>query len=233
MLLACSSFAQRNVTTFGLSVKPIIPSKFFDSAEETVSEDFLTMTFTPRMGFNFGMLMRRGFTDVFSLEAGIHLVRRNYKVTTFDSDYNIEMDNKFAFIGYEIPIQGLIYVRLGDQMWMNGSGGISFDSYPSNVFSTSDTRIDTVTFDLELNTQRSSWVQVSLVANYGFEYRTKKGGWYYLGASYHRPFTDIGTTFAEYTRQTIPYDLEYNLSGSYLTIDLRYFFHEKPERKKN
>lgn len=189
------------------------------------------MTVRPRVGFNFGMVMRQGFTDVFSLETGIHLVRRNYEVTTFDSDYHLTMENKFAFMGYEIPVQGLIYVRLGEKMWMNGSGGVSFDSYPSNVFSTSDEQIDSVSFDLELSTRRRHWMQISLLANYGFEYRTKSKGWYYLGVSYHRPFSDIGKTFAEYTRDGVPHNLVYNLSGSYLTIDLRYFFHEKPERK--
>lgn len=218
------------MTTFGVSLKPVIPSRFFDSGEETITEDFLSMTVKPRVGFNFGMLMRRGFTDVFSLETGIHLVRRNYQVTTFDSDAGVTLEKKFAFIGYEIPIQGLIYVRLGENFWMNGSGGFSFDTYPSNVFSTADERVDTISYDLQLETRRSSWVQVALVANYGFEYRTKKKGWFYLGASYHRPFTDIGTTFAEYAVDGFPYDLRYNLSGSYLTADIRYFFHEKPTR---
>jgi hypothetical protein len=115
---------------------------------------------------------------------------------------------------------------------MNASGGVSFDTYPSNAFSTNDAVVDTLVLDIEQRTFRRSWVQMAVLANYGFEYRTKDKGYWYLGASYHRPFSDMATTEVTYLRNTVPEVVLADLSGSYLTVDLRYFFHEDPDRKR-
>lgn len=230
--IPCLLFAQKDVTTFGVQLKPMIPSKFFNSGVTTETKDYLSVDFTPKVGWNFGMLMRVGFTDMFSLETGINLVRRNYNVTVTDLDYGAQLSLDYTFVGYEVPVQGLIYVKLGDQFWMNASGGLSFDTYPSNAFSAVNTQVDTLALELEQRTFRRQWVQMSVLANYGFEYRTKEKGYWYLGASYHRPFSDMATTEAKYVRNTVPLTVASNLSGSYLTVDLRYFFHEDPERKR-
>lgn len=232
VILPSLAIAQRDVTTFGVQVKPMVPSKFFTTGTQTVTDEYISVDFTPRFGWNFGMLMRMGFTDMFSLETGINLVRRNYELNTSDSDYGTSMNLKYAFVGYEVPIQGLIYVKLGDELWMNASGGLSFDTYPSNAFSTTSSALDTLTFDLEQRTFRRSWVQMAVLANYGFEYRTKDAGYWYIGASYHRPFSNMATTEAKYIRNAVPRTVAADLSGSYLTVDLRYFFHEDPERKR-
>ncbi|NNE55547.1 MAG: PorT family protein [Flavobacteriales bacterium] len=224
--------AQRDVTTFGVQFKPIVPSKFFDSGVEVVSEDYLSVEYAPQVGINFGMVVRQGFTNTFSLETGINIVRRVYELKTLDADYGNSVELKFRLTGYEVPLQGLIYVKLGDRVWMNASGGVSFDTYPSNLFSTQSTAIDTVNFDVQQRTFRSNWLQLALIANYGFEYRTRDKGFWYLGASYHRPFTDIATTEVTYIRENVPLTVANNLSGSYLTLDLRYFFHEDPERRR-
>lgn len=223
---------QKDVTTFGVQVKPIVPSKFFNSGAQTISQEYLSVELTPKLGWNFGMLMRMGFTDMFSLEAGINLVRRNYNLKATDLDFDTELQLDYTFAGYEVPVQMLVYVKLGDELWMNASGGLSFDTYPSNAFSTSDAVVDTLVLDIEQRTFRRSWVQMSVVANYGFEYRTKDQGYWYLGASYHRPFSNMASTEVTYVRNTIPEIVLADLSGSYLTVDLRYFFHEDPERKR-
>lgn len=221
---------QKNVTTFGIQFKPIVPSKFFNSGEEQVVQDYLTVNYKPRIGFNFGMVMRQGFTDVISLEAGINMVRRNYDLTARDTDLGMDLKLNFAFVGYEVPVLGLIYVKLGERLWMNGAGGVSFDFYPTSVFNLVSDVQDTIFFDFEQFTSRRHWMQVALLANYGFEYRTKTKGYWYLGISYHRPFDDVATTRATLIRDNIPLSVYNNLSGSYLTIDLRYFFHEKVEK---
>jgi len=71
-----------------------------------------------------------------------------------------------------------------------------------------------------------------LLANYGFEYRTKEDGYFYFGASFHRPFADIAQTAVQFDINTNPTRINYALSGSYLTLDFRYFFHEDPDRKR-
>ena len=230
VVVSASSVSQKDVTTFGVQVKPIVPSKFFNSGAQTMSHEYLTVDMTPKLGWNFGMLMRMGFTDMFSLETGINVVRRNYNLNAYDAEFDTNLELDYTFAGYEVPVQMLVYVKLGNQFWMNASGGVSFDTYPSDAFSTNDAVVDTLVLDIEQRTFRRSWVQMALLANYGFEYRTKDKGYWYLGASYHRPFSDMATTEVIYVRNTVPEVVSANLSGSYLTVDLRYFFHEDPER---
>lgn len=54
-------------------------------------------------------------------------------------------------------------------------------------------------------------------------------GYFYLGATFHRPFGEMAkadvTWLDRYTGLT-PYRMSTFLSGSYLTVDLRYYFHE-------
>jgi hypothetical protein len=224
--------AQQGVTTFGIQFKPMVPSKFFETSAETYSTDELTMTLTPRFGINFGCIIRKGFTPTWSLETGINLVQRNYRLQ-FEHDQLPEKETmNYRFIGYEIPLQGLLYLRLGENLYVNASGGMSIDLYPSNVETSNGYFVDSLAFDFYQKTIRQSWLQASVLANIGFEWRTKKSGYFYLGASYHRPFNSIAYVYAEIKIDTNPAAVTYPVSGNYLTIDLRYFFHEDPERRK-
>jgi hypothetical protein len=160
------------------------------------------------------------------------MVRRNYFVEAKDLDFNLESSMSFAFVGYEVPILGLIYVQLGERLWMNAAAGVSVDFYPSNVFKLVSDSQDSIIYDFEQHTFRKRWVSMGVLANYGFEYRTKDKGYFYIGASYHRPFDAIAVTEATYYRSNKPVTVENDLSGIYLTLDLRYFFHEDPDKKK-
>jgi hypothetical protein len=179
-----------------------------------------------------GMVIRRGLNKNWSFETGINLVQRNYTLTFDHPILEEKQELDFRFIGYEIPLQGMIYVRLGDHLYMNASGGVSIDLYPTDVQSQVSSRRDTLRFDFFQRTFKNSWVQVALLANYGFEYRTKEDGYFYFGASFHRPFADIAQTAVQFDINTNPTRINYALSGSYLTLDFRYFFHEDPDRKR-
>ena len=76
-----------------------------------------------------------------------------------------------------------------------------------------------------------NWIQAGVVGNLGVEYRTEKSGTFYLGATFHRPFNDMALAeFTYYGPNFFPYSLSTMLDGSYLTVDLRYYFHEDPDR---
>jgi len=117
---------------------------------------------------------------------------------------------------------------------MNASGGFGFNLYPSNTESNSyNAEFDANFNQVSYRTGKINWIKFSLLANYGFEYRTKKDGYFYLGASFDRPFNDILYTEALIERSNGDKDaVEALFSGAYITIDFRYFFHESPERKK-
>jgi len=226
-----AAVAQENVTTFGIQFKPMLPLKFIGGEQEMVESENFNAILSPRFGMNFGMVVRKGITKMWSFETGINLVQRNYSLNINHPDMPEDKTMNYRFICYEIPLQGMAYVKLGEQLYMNASGGFSFDMYPSNVEGFATARQDTNVFDYYQKTVRNGWLQYALLANYGFEWRTKRNGYFYLGVSYHRPFRLIGITFLEAKKNDDPAKLDFALKGDYLTIDLRYFFNEKPERK--
>lgn len=232
MAVASLAVAQEGVTTLGIQFKPMFPSSFFGSGAYSASSENLNVTFNPERGFAFGMVVRHGISKNWSFESGINFVQRNYRI-----DFNYQRVDElqqvdFRFVGYEIPFQGLLYVRLGNQWWMNAAAGVSLDMYPSNVISQREVFQDTVAFNFVQRSYRSRWVQVAALANLGFEYRSRKSGYFYFGASYHRPFGPIGITEAFVQSKIENAGLFYDLIGTYLTADFRYFFHEDPARRK-
>lgn len=232
MVFAFCAKAQDGVVTFGIQFRPLVPNRLVDFSEVTESSDTLIASWNPRTSLNFGMVVRFGITPAFSIESGINLVRRNYTIDVESPTELVQSQLRYAFVGYEVPIQALYYVQLSDQLWMNASGGLSVDLYPSDVFSTSSTQRDTLFYDFEQYTGRRAWAQLAVQANYGFEWRTKDKGYFYLGATYHQPFTDMAWAETLMKWQGGIHRLRTDLTGNYFTVDLRYFFHEPAERRR-
>jgi hypothetical protein len=232
LFAASAVTAQENVTTFGLQLRPLVPNKFVGFEPVGNSDEGFEATWEPRVSMSFGMVIRWGFTKSLSLETGINMLRRNYRIDLFETPSNVRSEINYAFVGYEVPIQALFYVPLSTRWWMNGAGGVSIDTYPSSTFSLVTERPDAIEYAFEQFTARRNWAQVALQANYGFEYRTKDSGYYYVGVTYHRPFNTMADSEAvlrypgEIKRAIV------ELSGTYFTVDFRYFFHEKPKVSK-
>jgi hypothetical protein len=225
--------AQPNTTKFGIQLKPVVPAEFIGTGPELISDENFSLFLTPKTGVNFGMIVRKGITKNLTFETGINLVQRNYELKFSHPLMPKSQLLKFRLIGYEVPMQGVIYVRLGAKVFMNASGGVSFDFYPSNVQSFNFVRNDTNVFEYNQTTFRNSWIQLSLIANYGFEYRSEKSGYFYIGTSFHRPFNAIGITEATLSVNADSYKQQTKLSGTYLTADFRYYFMEKQEKNPN
>jgi len=221
-----SLFSQEKVTTFGIQLKPIVPVDFFNGGKQEKITNNIEYVNDPKFGMSFGMVIRRGLTKNLSIETGLNFLKRNYDLTINDPDSSFTSTSDFSIVNYEIPVLLLAYVQLGRNTFMNVAGGVSVDIYPTPLF------VEDQTFANAVN--RTSWVQPSLLANIGWEYRTEKSGYIYLGASLHRPFNDIFTQYVTY--KGVDGDrLEeatFDLTGSYFTIDMRYFFHEEKQAKR-
>lgn len=216
--------AQEKVITFGLQVKPIISSGLITDKQITQFEDNYEFNLHNNPGYSFGMVMRKGFTKNISLETGINYVQRNFTAEVQDDSRLKNINYDFSIVGYEIPTLALVYVRLSDLIYMNAAFGASIDFFPSDVGSNQDS--------LYHISGRRTWIMPSLLANIGWELRTKELGYFYLGGSFHRPFTNIYFTGLRYTYPGGQTESIFNTSGSYLTFDLRYFFHEDPQKAK-
>lgn len=216
--------AQLGVTTFGIQLKPVIPLDFFDPVTR-VGEAPLSGELQLTGGFAFGMLVRTGLTRSISLETGINQIQRRYDFRIVNDTAGQAGAEKLRWVGYEIPLVGLVYVRLGERTWMNNAIGFSLDMYPS------DATRDIIGGRAYLF--RSNWAQAGVVGNVGFEYRTVKSGYFYLGATFHRPFGAMAVAeLTWFDANTLPYAVRADLNGAYLTVDLRYFFFEKPDKAR-
>ncbi|MDG1477730.1 MAG: outer membrane beta-barrel protein [Vicingaceae bacterium] len=219
-------FSQEKVTTFGIQLKPIVPVEFFNAGKQEKTTNNIQYINEPKFGMSFGMVIRRGLTKNLSLETGLNFLRRNYDLTINDPDSSYQSISDFSIVNYEIPLLLLVYVQLGRNTFMNVAGGASIDVYPSDLFVGGENFSNTII--------KRGWIQPSMLANLGWEYRTEKSGYVYLGVSLHRPFNNIFTEFIDYERSAggSVEGESFDLTGSYFTIDLRYFFHEEEQEKR-
>lgn len=210
------SFAQQNIMTVGFQVKPVFRGEFFSARDIEITQDSVNFTLATRMGYSAGMVVRKGVTKTISFETGINYVKRVYNLSITDSSST--RDSKFRIIGYEIPLLALIYIRISEKIYMDNALGFSIDLFPSDVITSASY--------FRHSSRRTSFIIPALLANIGWEYRTDKSGFFYIGASYHKPFSKIMSTKIRYDDNNKIVEFETKLTGSYLTIDFRYFFPE-------
>ena len=205
----------------GIQFKPIFPVEFLHTGTQSVLDNGVNYSISLKSGFNGGMVIRKGFTNLLSFETGINYVKRKYELDITDSSHN--ESSQFRIVGYEIPLSALVYIQLGEYFFMNASMGASADMFASNVESKGENHTTL--------TVRRNIFQPAIIANLGWEARTAKAGYFYLGTSLHRPFNDVFVTGINYNQNNIQRKVGQSLNGSYLTFDVRYFFPEGAKKK--
>lgn len=204
---------------FGAQIKPIIPINYFGAGPVDLSDTVTNLSINPKLGYSIGMVLRRDFTNLLSFETGINYTRRNFDIITNEAKRDTSDKADFGFVSYQIPLQALVYIRLSENFYMNTSGGIGVDWYASSVLSLGDNGL------IQHLSKKAYWMHFSALANVGFEYRTEKKGRFYIGASFVNPLRPITNTIIRYNYQNADTQrYETKLRGTYITIDLRYFF---------
>lgn len=224
MSLFGSLQAQQGVTTFGLQVKPVFAMPYFDPLTE-LQRPSVKGAIELEGGMAFGMSVRVGLTRILSVETGIGQIKRRFSYSLTNDTAGFTEKGEIRFIGYEIPVTALAYIRTGERTYMNAAMGFSLDMYPSDARA----RLENTSIYM----YRNRWAQFGVVGNLGWEYRTEKSGIFYIGATFHRPFGDMAIadlTYWDMTASFVPYPMRGALNGGYLTLDLRYYFHEDPTR---
>ncbi|TNE53167.1 MAG: hypothetical protein EP338_11535 [Bacteroidetes bacterium] len=207
---------------FGIQFKPIVPGDFLSKSSITVNDSGFVGVFNQRPSYSFGGIVRVGLSKLISLETGINQVKRNYRIDFELPDSSLQAENDLSIISYDIPITAMIYIQLSEQIFTNASLGTSLVFYPSNVGSSVIAQ-DKHLFIAEGRRNRQFDLEVN--ANLGFEWRSKKSGFYYVGISGKVPFAPIYTVAAVYEHVNASKKIGLGeLSGGYLSVDLRYFF---------
>lgn len=231
LTLSFSSFSQKNKkkknrfpSYFGIVASPVIPNNFIGKIHSVFKNESeqMTVDFHNRWGVTFGATARIGLTKLFSLETGISQVRRMYNVSVSVPDSSIQVSSKLAFINYDIPLNGLFYIQLAEQWFMDASLGVSLTHFPSNV---QDTVLIEPKYSIAMQGWRTASTYFAVNAGVGFEYRTSKAGTFFLGLGVKVPGKEplfgralmktvgTGTTFEAYKP----------LKAGYFTIDFKYF----------
>ena len=222
------SASAQNKTTFGLQYKPIIPTAYFNSSDVSKGSEEYSFNLTPKYSNSFGMVIRQKINAPFSIESGLNYIQKNHKLSVSNNAIGLDDYSAFGMRSYEFPLQVLTYVRASEYWYLNVAFGISHNVLASDIFSEGD-KLD----GFYQNTYRKNGGYRALLANIGMEYRTEEKGYYYLGASLHRPWGEIGRIYPEYKKDEVTFNDEnfndmffIDMLGTFVTIDLRYFFVE-------
>ena len=154
--------AQEKLSVFGLQFKPIVPASYFDAANINDSQDGYQLNLSPRYSYSTGMVIRYGLSKTLSVESGLNLIQRNYKLGIENATIALSDYTNFGLRSYELPIQLLAYVRASERWYMNAAFGISQNTFASDIFSTGEE-----SEDFYQNTGRRLRGQRALLANLG------------------------------------------------------------------
>ena len=217
---------ERVPSYFGLQVRPVFPTRFVGESSLTLEQTdenatFFSSTISQRIGYSFGATVRAGLGKFIALETGINFTQRNFDISYSIPDSSIYGSNELSFINYDIPINALFYIRLAEKWYMNASLGLSMNFKPTHVKVYDNPK-------LYHHIDHSGYVpnkfSFGMNANVGFEYRTEKIGFFYLGGSAGVPFSSIFDLVVDYRYQGLRSQEVGGVDGSFLSIDFKYFF---------
>tara|TARA_B100000508_G_scaffold47307_1_gene36825 strand:+ start:17104 stop:17871 length:768 start_codon:yes stop_codon:yes gene_type:complete len=213
---------------FGFQFKPLIPFGLVGDRPFEMQEANFRTTVSPAFGYSYGAAVRVGLTELLALETGINYTKRNFNLEYEVADSNIAGQDNFGFVNFEVPVNALVYIKLGRQAYMNTSIGASANYNPSNIRTSSNPE-GAHLFIFE--GRRFAFFDFHINANVGFEYRTKESGIFYAGISGRIPFRPLMQVAAEYSYDT--YDIvSFGLvEGATFSFDLKYFFHNNKRKK--
>ncbi len=206
-------------TYFGISLSPIIPSNIIQKNDFIVERDSIIFEVKQKPSFVFGMEVKHDFTRFFAVQTGINFAKRIYDITATEKDTVFHAN--LNFIGYEIPVLALGFVRITKNFYLDLSAGGCLNFYPSDIVVP------------HFYGRRYRWAQTSLLLNLGLEFRHETVGNFYLGILYQ--YHDKSMMTAYYYRDDIygKANSYAGLSGNYLSINLKYYFPQNPEKSKN
>jgi hypothetical protein len=173
------------------------------------------------MGYSFGGTVRAGLTKLLAFETGINFTQRQYGISMSVADSNVFATNDLTFISYDVPLNGLVYVQLSEKFYMNASMGAALMFKPTSV---GILTLPGGKYSFTHTGVVSSKGAIDFNANVGFEYRTEKSGFFYLGGSARIPFQPVFDMVAQYKYDGYKNTVYGSVDGTFLAIDFKYFF---------
>lgn len=208
---------------FGIQFKPLIPLGLVGDKAFTIKNDNFESKISPIFGYSYGGIVRVGMTELLSIETGLNYTKRRYKAEYNVLDSNLTASDDIGFVSFDIPLNLLVYVKLGNQLYMNVSGGASVNYNPSNIRShitPDEFKQDIFIFE----GRRYNFFDFHANIEVGFEYRTERAGSFYLGMAGRIPFTKSLAIATEYRYDTHSQVARGDITGATFAFNLKYFF---------
>ena len=223
----CAQVPKKEPNFFGFQFRPLIPLNVVGDRPFDIQEDGFNTTVTSKFGYNYGGIVRIGLTELMAIETGMGYTKRNYSLDYAVPDSNLYGRDNVGFVNYDIPVNLLVYIKLGGGFYMNASLGVSLNFYPSNV-RTLENPYGKHLFIFE--GRRGGFFSTDVNANVGFEYRTEKSGIFYMGFSGKLPIQPIFLIASEYRYDTQSVVGLSDIRGATFSLDFKYFFHKPPNK---
>lgn len=215
---------------FGLQIKPLIPLEIVGDKSFIIQDGNFRSKISPTLGYSYGGIVRVGLTELLALETGINYTKRNFRADYTVIDSNLTAKDNIGYISFDVPLNLLVFVKLGKETFMNVAGGMSMNYNPSNVRSPltpDEFKKDVFIFE----GKRYNYFDFNVNAEVGFEYRTPKSGMFYLGMSGRIPFSPTLEIAAEYRYDTFHSVARGIVEGATFAFNLKYFFHNVTHKK--
>lgn len=229
-LIAFTAFGQKKKervpSYFGIQVRPLFPTQFIGSSTTNFKQNegetvIFSSTLRQKVGYSFGGTVRAGLTKLIAIETGINFYQRNFEIDIEMPDSSIMAKNDIRFISYDIPLNALFYIKLAEKWYMNASVGASINFKPTDVAVVTKPGGDNEFQHIGVAQKKFGF---DFNANVGFEFRTEKNGFFYLGGSASVPFKPLFDMVVNYSNQGYKSQVIEPVDGSYLSIDFKYFF---------
>ncbi|MEN9700614.1 MAG: hypothetical protein RLZZ301_1812 [Bacteroidota bacterium] len=207
---------------FGFQLRAIAPMSQMQSGTQQFSDSILTSTIRPASGYIFGATVRYGLTNLIALETGLHYSQRYFQLHTTRTDIDLSVDQSLRFVQFEIPIQALIYIQLNKKLYANAALGTNLLYKPSSVavYSNPSDKHEFRQIGLvDINEK----LAFDLMASEGFEWRDKKQGIFYLGASANVNLQPAFIYMSKYQYVNFKQLAAGEVNASHFSIDFKYF----------
>ena len=225
VLISFLSYSQSNrvPSYFGFQYQSVIPNNLVGEKTLTLTNESFNSTTTQKIGYSAGATVRAGITELIAFETGINFTKRNFDINMQMPDSNLFVSDAFSFIEYSIPLNCLIYIKMTKEWYANASLGVAAIYKPSSVGRQINPE-GLHSFIYEGYADFRKKIGLDFNGNVGFEYRTKKSGFFYLGGSVRIPFAPLFIMATQYKNQGYKLTSYGQINGSYFSIDLKFFF---------
>lgn len=207
---------------FGFHYRAILPMQQMQSGIQNFADSVLQCSIQPTNGYTFGGIVRYGLSDLISIETGLYYNQRNYLINATRTDSAISVDQRLRFVQFEVPIQGLIAIKLSKQIYANAALGASLLYKPSSV-ATYINPYDKHEFRQVGLVDINDKLGFDLRASAGFEFRDKKIGVFYLGGTAFIQLQPAFTFLSRYQYVNFKQAAAGPVNASGFGLDFKYF----------